>query len=56
MITLELEVEEVNAVLGGLGELPAKAVMALIQKIQQQAQPQLMRQPSPKVEEEEGAE
>ena len=46
MITLELEVEEVNAVLGGLGELPAKTVMGLIQKIQQQAQPQLMQQPA----------
>ena len=55
MITLELEVEEVNAVLGGLGELPAKAVMGLIQKIQRQAQPQLMQQP-PEVEEGEGAE
>ena len=55
MITLELEVEEVNVVLAGLGELPAKAVMGLIQKIQQQAQPQLMQQP-PVVEEEEGAE
>lgn len=55
MITLELEVEEVNAVLAGLGELPAKTSMGLIQKIQQQAQPQLMQQP-PVVEEGEGAE
>lgn len=55
MITLELEVEEVNAILGGLGELPAKTVMGLIQNIQKQAQPQLMQQP-PVVEDEEGAE
>lgn len=54
MITLQLEVEEVNGVLAGLGELPAKASMGLIQKIQQQAQPQIAQQPV--VEEEEGAE
>ena len=44
MIKLELTVEEVNGVLAGLGELPAKASMGLIQKIQQQASPQLSEQ------------
>jgi len=42
MITLELTVEEVNIILTGLGELPAKASMALIAKIREQAQPQVI--------------
>ena len=40
-IKLDLSLEEVNAILGGLGELPAKASMGVIQKIQQQAGPQV---------------
>jgi len=40
-IKLDLSLEEVNMVLGGLGELPAKASMGVIQKIQQQAGPQV---------------
>jgi len=34
-------------VLGGLGELPAKASMGVIQKIQQQASPQDQPEPQP---------
>jgi len=40
-INLDLSLEEINMVLGGLGELPAKASMGVIQKIQQQAGPQV---------------
>lgn len=36
-ITLHLTVEEVNAILLGLAELPAKTSMALIQKIHDEA-------------------
>ena len=48
----ELEIEEVNVILQGLGELPAKHSMGLIQKIQQQAAPQMQ----PEMVSEEGAE
>ena len=48
----ELEVEEVNVLLQGLGELPAKHSMGLNQKIQQQAAPQMQ----PEMVSEEGAE
>ena len=51
-IKLDLSLEEVNMVLGGLGELPAKASMGVIQKIQQQAGPQV----TPAVEVEEAEE
>ena len=37
----ELEVEEVNIILQGLGELPAKLSMNLIQSVQQQAAAQM---------------
>ena len=41
MITLELSVEEVNAILGVLGDLPAKTgVWPLIVKIKEQAESQ----------------
>ena len=44
-IKLELSLEEVNAILAGLGELPSKTgAWNLILKIQQQAQPQLPKQ------------
>lgn len=36
-ITLHLTVEEVNAILTGLAELPAKSSMVLIQKIHDEA-------------------
>lgn len=45
-IKLELEIEEVNGVLAGLGELPSKTgAWNLITKIQQQAIPQLPPEP-----------
>jgi hypothetical protein len=44
-IKLELTLEETNAVLAGLGELPSKTgAWNLILKIQQQAQPQLPKE------------
>ena len=46
-IKLDLSLEEINMVLGGLGELPAKASMGVIQKIQQQASPQVTPEPQP---------
>ena len=49
-ITLNLTLNEVNAVLSGLGELPAKASMGVIQKIQQQAGPQVAEQPTVELE------
>ena len=51
-INLDLSLEEINLVLNGLGELPAKASMGVIKKIQQQAQPQVVAEPvSEEVEE-----
>jgi len=44
-INLDLSLEEINVILGGLGELPAKASMGVIQKIQQQASPQVTPEP-----------
>jgi hypothetical protein len=38
--TLTLTTDELNLILGALGELPAKASMGLIMNIQQQAQQQ----------------
>lgn len=53
-IKLDLSLDEINMVLSGLGELPAKASMGVIQKIQQQASPQV--QPEPVETPEEGEE
>ena len=51
-LKLELTLEEVNAILAGLGELPSKTgAWNLIIKIQQQAQPQLPKVEEPKAEE-----
>ena len=55
-INLDLSLEEINVILSGLGELPAKASMGVIQKIQQQAQPQVVPEPVEAPEEGEGAE
>ena len=42
MISLELSVEEVNAILGVLGDLPTKTgAWPLIVKIKEQAEPQI---------------
>ena len=46
MIKLELTIEEVNGILAALGELPTKSnAMFLIQKIQDQAIPQVPKEP-----------
>jgi hypothetical protein len=50
-IKLDLSLQEVNVLLAALGELPAKTSIAVINKIQQQAQPQVTPEPI-----EEGAE
>ena len=41
MVTLQLEINEVNGVLTALGQLPFVQVQALIAKIQSQAAPQV---------------
>lgn len=46
-IKLDLTLEEVNIVLNALGELAAKVSMPVIQKIQEQAQPQVIPEPIP---------
>ena len=48
----EFEVEQVNIILQGLGELPAKLSMGLITNIQKQAEKQMQ----PEMVSEEGAE
>ena len=47
-MTLELTLEEINAIMGMLGRQPYEQVESLIQKIRAQAIPQL---PKPVVEE-----
>jgi hypothetical protein len=47
-MTLDLTVEEVNAIMGVLGELPSKSgVFPLILKIQEQAKAQLGAEDKP---------
>ena len=41
MITLELELDEVNGVLSALAQIPFAQVAGLISKIQRQASPQV---------------
>ena len=41
MLTFEVTVEEGNLILAGLSELPVKVAYPLIQKLQQQAAPQI---------------
>jgi hypothetical protein len=41
MITLELELAEVNGVLSALGQMPFAQVAGLVAKIQEQASPQV---------------
>ena len=40
-LTLELEIDDVNLILEGLGNLPFARVFTLVRKIQEQAAPQL---------------
>lgn len=46
-VSLELSVDEVNVVLAGLGELPAKASLSIIDKIRSQAVGQLQANAAP---------
>ena len=45
-LNFKLTIEEVNTILQGLGELPAKLSMSLITSIQNQAAPQMQPQVS----------
>ena len=45
-LELQLTIEEINTILQGLGELPAKLSMGLITSIQNQAAPQMQPQVS----------
>lgn len=45
-IKLELTVAEANGVLNALGQMPFAQVASLIQKIQQQAAPQVQESPA----------
>lgn len=45
-ITLHLTLEEVNSILQGLAELPAKTSMTLIQRIHDEASEQLKPKPT----------
>lgn len=48
MVTLQLEIAEVNGILNALGQMPFVQVQALIMKIQAQAAPQVQeKQESP---------
>ena len=49
-LDFKLTIEEVNVLLQGLGELPAKLSMNLITSIQNQAAPQMQPQPTNKEE------
>jgi len=44
MVTLQLEINEVNGVLTALGQMPFVQVQALIAKIQTQAAPQVQQE------------
>jgi hypothetical protein len=47
MIKLELSIEEVNAILGVLGDLPTKTgAWVLLAKIKEQADPQVPTEPT----------
>lgn len=43
-VTLELTLDEVNVLLAGLGELPAKTSLGVIDKVRSQAVGQLQQQ------------
>lgn len=46
MITLQLEITEINGILSALGQMPYVQVKELVEKIQQQAVPQVQAQES----------
>ena len=43
-LTLELTLDEINTILAGLGELPAKASLGVIEKVRMQVIPQVQSQ------------
>jgi hypothetical protein len=45
-VSLELTLDEINVVLAGLGELPAKTSLNVIDKVRSQAVSQLQAQPA----------
>ena len=47
MIKLELSIEEVNGILAALGKTPYEFSQPIIDKIKQQAVPQVQEQPAP---------
>ena len=47
MIKLELTLDEVNAVMGALGNMPYVQVVALVDKIKSQAVPQIPKPEAP---------
>ena len=44
MINLQLEINEINGILSALGQMPYVQVRELVEKIQQQAVPQVQAQ------------
>lgn len=49
-VTLELSLDDINVVLAGLGELPAKTSLAVIEKVRSQAVSQLQEAQEPAAE------
>ena len=48
MITLNLELQELNSILTALGQMPYAQVAELVDKIRQQAIPQVQNEETPK--------
>lgn len=46
-VTIELTLDDVNVILAGLGELPAKASLVVIDRVRSQVLPQVQSQPAP---------
>jgi len=46
-IKIELTLDEVNVILAGLGELPAKASLSVIDRVRTQVLPQVQAQQAP---------
>ena len=46
-VTIELTLDEVNVILAGLGELPAKASLSVIDRVRSQVLPQVQNQQAP---------
>ena len=51
IITVKLPIKEMQILLQALGELPYRVSAALIDKMQQQIQPQIQEEPAPKRQE-----